>query len=283
PGRSSYVHSLVHAYGLDRALHILPAIPASDAQLRQFHRDDYVAFTQYRRDVERFNLSNDCPVFAGMEAYVRWVAGSTILAARHLLYSDFDVVINWDGGRHHSKAAEASGFCYVNDIVLGINELLTHHDRVLYVDLDIHHGDGVEAAYRQSDRVMTVSFHRYDGQFFPKTGHTAEHGVGRGAGFALNVPLRSGLRGEALVPFYTTVMDEVLAAFRPGAIVIQCGADGMAGDPLGGKWNLDMISYTKCVMHLVNQNRPALVLGGGGYSRTICARTWTFLTAAILD
>ena len=102
-----------------------------------------------------------------------------------------DVAVNWAGGLHHAKKSEASGFCYVNDIVLAILELLKHHQRVLYIDVDIHHGDGVEEAFYTTDRVMTVSFHKY-GEYFPGTGDLKDIGAAAGKYYSLNYPLRDG-------------------------------------------------------------------------------------------
>lgn len=103
-----------------------------------------------------------------------------------------DIAINWAGGLHHAKKSEASGFCYVNDIVLGILELLRYYARVLYIDIDVHHGDGVEEAFYTTDRVMTVSFHKY-GEFFPGTGELKDVGVQKGKYYSVNVPLRDGI------------------------------------------------------------------------------------------
>jgi hypothetical protein len=106
------------------------------------------------------------------------------------------VAINWAGGLHHAKKFEASGFCYINDIVLGILELLKYHPRVLYLDIDIHHGDGVEEAFYTTDRVMTVSFHKYGDYFFPGTGDVKDVGVKGGKYYSVNVPLKDGINDE---------------------------------------------------------------------------------------
>ena len=103
-----------------------------------------------------------------------------------------DIAINWAGGLHHAKKAEAQGFCYINDLVLAILELLKYHARVVYIDIDIHHGDGVEEAFYTTDRVMTVSFHKF-GEYFPGTGDIADVGYGKGKYYSLNVPLKDGI------------------------------------------------------------------------------------------
>jgi histone deacetylase 1/2 len=141
----------------------------------------------------KFNVGeNDCPCFPGLYEFSQISAGGSLDAAIKLNHKSADICINWAGGLHHAKKMEASGFCYVNDIVLAILELLKYHNRVLYIDIDVHHGDGVEEAFYCTNRVMTVSFHRY-GDFFPGTGDVKDIGHGEGQYYALNVPLNSGI------------------------------------------------------------------------------------------
>lgn len=120
---------------------------------------------------QRFNVGEmtDCPVFDGLYEFCQAYTGASLDGAVRLNHGAADICINWAGGLHHAKKGEASGFCYVNDIVLSILELLKYHARVLYIDIDIHHGDGVEEAFYVTDRVMTCSFHKF-GDFFPGTG-----------------------------------------------------------------------------------------------------------------
>ena len=116
-------------------------------------------------------------------------------AATSIASGASDIAINWAGGLHHAKKREASGFCYINDIVLAILELLRTYPRVLYIDIDCHHGDGVEEAFYTTDRVLTCSFHKF-GEYFPGTGHVDDYGRDKGLGYAVNVPLRDGLTDE---------------------------------------------------------------------------------------
>jgi len=195
-----------------------------------------------------------------------------------------DIAINWAGGLHHAKKAEASGFCYINgassstlycslpcavadptsraraDIVLGILELLRYHPRVLYVDIDVHHGDGVEEAFYTTDRVMTCSFHKY-GEFFPGTGDLKDIGYNKGRNYSVNVPLRDGINDDnyrsvfepvrparpALAPApqlhleltllscsrRRQVISQIMEWYQPSAVVLQCGGDSLSGDRLG--------------------------------------------------
>ena len=135
-------------------------------------------------------------------------------------------------GLHHAKKGEASGFCYINDCVLCILELLKKHPRVLYIDIDIHHGDGVEEAFYTSNRVMTCSFHKY-GDYFPGTGDVSDLGYGKGKGYAINFPLHDGMDDESFVSIFRPVISGIMENFKPGAVCLQCGADSLAGDRLG--------------------------------------------------
>jgi histone deacetylase 1/2 len=116
-----------------------------------------------------------------------------------------DVCINWAGGLHHAKRKEPSGFCYINDIVLAIQELLRYHNRVLYIDIDVHHGDGVEEAFYNTNRVMTLSFHKY-GKFFPGTGAITDIGVESGMYHSLNIPLKSGMTDQAFESLFKPIV-----------------------------------------------------------------------------
>ncbi|KIH58598.1 histone deacetylase family protein [Ancylostoma duodenale] len=192
-----------------------------------------------------------------------------------------DIAINWMGGLHHAKKSEASGFCYTNDIVLGILELLKYHKRVLYVDIDVHHGDGVEEAFYTTDRVMTVSFHKY-GDFFPGTGDLKDIGAGKGRLYSLNVPLKDGITDDAYQSIFKPVMTKVMERFQPCAVVLQCGADSLNGDRLG-PFNLTLRGHGECVKFFRAQNIPLMMVGGGGYTPRNVARCWTYETTLAVD
>ncbi|KAI9520765.1 hypothetical protein NQZ68_013170 [Dissostichus eleginoides] len=200
-------------------------------------------------------------------------------------FSDYrqqtDIAINWAGGLHHAKKSEASGFCYVNDIVLAILELLKYHQRVLYIDIDIHHGDGVEEAFYTTDRVMTVSFHKY-GEYFPGTGDLRDIGAGKGEYYAVNYPLTDGIDDESYEAIFKPIMAKVMEMYQPSAVVLQCGADSLSGDRLGC-FNLTIKGHAKCVEYMKSFNLPLLMLGGGGYTIRNVARCWTYETAVALD
>jgi len=185
--------------------------------------------------------------------------------------------VNWAGGLHHAKKAEASGFCYVNDIVLAILELLKFHRRVLYIDIDVHHGDGVEEAFFTTNRVMTVSFHKY-GDFFPGTGHITDIGAGEGKHYAVNVPLSDGIDDATFRDLFQCIIKRVMEVYQPEVVVLQCGADSLAGDRLGC-FNLSVKGHADCLRFLRSFNIPMMLLGGGGYTIRNVARCWCYETA----
>ena len=169
PHRVRLTHQLIVEYGLYKHLNVFRPKPASRSDCTAFHSDEYVRFLsditpEHARNelqlLERFNLGADCPVFDGMFEYCQTYTGGSIAGAARINQQSSDIVLNWSGGMHHAKKMEASGFCYINDIVLAILELLKVHARVLYIDIDIHHGDGVEEAFYLTNRVMTLSFHQ---------------------------------------------------------------------------------------------------------------------------
>ena len=227
------------------------------------------------------NVGEDCPVFRGLFDFCQISAGGSVAGAMKLNRGDCDVAINWSGGLHHAKKGEASGFCYVNDIVLGILELLKVHERVLYIDIDIHHGDGVEEAFYTTPRVMTFSLHKYGDFFFPGTGGVADTGAGLGEYHAVNFPLRDGITDVLYEAIFRPVVAAIMETYRPGAVLIQCGADSLAGDRLGS-FNLTLTGHGRCVEYVRSFGLPTLVVGGGGYTPRNVARCWTNETAVCL-
>lgn len=166
------------------------------------------------------------------------------------------------------------------DIVLGILELLRYKQRVLYIDIDVHHGDGVEEAFYTTDRVMTVSFHKY-GEYFPGTGELRDIGVGQGKNYSVNFPLRDGIDDKSYKSIFEPVIKSVMEYYRPEAIVLQCGGDSLSGDRLGC-FNLSMAGHANCINFVKSFDLPVLVLGGGGYTMRNVARTWAYETGLLV-
>jgi histone deacetylase 1/2 len=163
-------------------------------------------------------------------------------------------------------------------------ELLKYHPRVMYIDIDIHHGDGVEEAFYDSDRVLTVSFHKFGNDFFPGTGHVFDIGTDLGRYYAVNVPLRDGMTDDAYFSIFKPIIRQLMDWFRPSAVLLQCGADSLVGDRLGF-FNLSTYGHGECVRFVKEccAGRPLLVCGGGGYTKTSVARCWAYETAVLLD
>ena len=161
----------------------------------------------------------------------------------------------------------------------------------MYIDIDIHHGDGVEEAFYLTNRVMTVSFHKY-GNYFPGTGNVSDVGLEKGKNYAVNVPLKDGMTDEAYKYIFEPVVKKCVEVFQPGAIVLQCGADSVTGDRLGC-FNMSLHGHANCVDFVRNLRIPLLVLGGGGcvmrgcvrrsYTIKNVSRTWAFETSVLLN
>ncbi|KNG48966.1 histone deacetylase rpd3 [Stemphylium lycopersici] len=290
PHRIRMAHSLIMNYGLYTKMEIYRAKPASKYEMTQFHTDEYIEFLhkvtpdnmeQFTREQSKYNVGDDCPVFDGLFEFCGISAGGTMEGAARLNRGKCDVAVNWAGGLHHAKKSEASGFCYVNDIVLGIIELLRYKQRVLYIDIDVHHGDGVEEAFYTTDRVMTVSFHKY-GEYFPGTGELRDIGVGSGKNYSVNFPLRDGITDETYRNIFEPVIQAVMTYYGPEAIVLQCGGDSLSGDRLGC-FNLSMDGHANCVKYVKSFGVPVIVLGGGGYTMRNVARTWAYETGELVS
>ena len=230
-----------------------------------------------------FGFGDDCPAFDGLYQYCTLYTGASLDAARKLTSNQAQIAVNWSGGLHHAKKSAASGFCYVNDIVVAILQLLLHHPRVLYIDIDVHHGDGVEQAFWSTDRVMTLSFHKYDKDgFFPGTGPLDSTGPNDlscpGAHHSLNVPLNDGVEDHQYIQLFKDVVGPCVETYRPTAIVLQCGADSLGGDRLGC-FNLNIKAHGACVEYTKSFKLPLLILGGGGYTPRNVSRLWAHETS----
>eukprot|EP00072_Mus_musculus_P063757 XP_011245972.1 PREDICTED: histone deacetylase 8 isoform X2 [Mus musculus] len=289
PKRASMVHSLIEAYALHKQMRIVKPKVASMEEMATFHTDAYLQHLQKvsqegdedHPDSIEYGLGYDCPATEGIFDYAAAIGGGTITAAQCLIDGKCKVAINWSGGWHHAKKDEASGFCYLNDAVLGILRLRRKFDRILYVDLDLHHGDGVEDAFSFTSKVMTVSLHKFSPGFFPGTGDMSDVGLGKGRYYSVNVPIQDGIQDEKYYHICESVLKEVYQAFNPKAVVLQLGADTIAGDPMCS-FNMTPVGIGKCLKYVLQWQLATLILGGGGYNLANTARCWTYLTGVIL-
>ncbi|KAJ1633274.1 hypothetical protein T492DRAFT_982542 [Pavlovales sp. CCMP2436] len=289
PERALMVMSLLRALEIIPLLAICePAPRASADDLCRYHSAEYVELLRLEdgEDEEvlaRHGLSYDAPLFPGVWEYSTTVAGGSLRAAELLATGACDVAIHWQGGRHHATSDRAGGFCYVNDIVLAALRLVRAFRTVVVIDLDVHHGNGTEEAFAHSANVLNVSLHLHAPGFYPGTGALADCGSGRGTGTTVNVPLRPGLSPAAFARVFAEVaaLTHRWVGEQHCGVVVQCGADGLRGDPRGGL-NLDPASLAAAVGTVLGWGLPTLLLGGGGYVETNVARAWALCTATAL-
>lgn len=290
PFRLMLTDHLVSSYGLHKVMDLYETRVATSEEIAEFHTQDYIDFLHKvtpenlskmpRGTLEKFNIGDDCPIFQNLFNYCKLYAGASLDAARKLINDQSDIAINWSGGLHHAKKSNPSGFCYVNDIVLAILNLLRYHPRVLYIDIDLHHGDGVQEAFYTTDRVYTVSFHKYNGEFFPGTGNHDEVGCAKGKHFAMNVPLQDGIDDDSYINLFKSIMDPLITSYKPTVIIQQCGADSLGHDRIGC-FNLTIKGHGECVKFIRSFGIPMLVVGGGGYTPRNVSRLWAYETGVL--
>ncbi len=215
----------------------------------------------------------ETPLFRGMYDYAMLACGGSLLGARLILSGSAEVVFNPSGGYHHAHAELAEGFCYINDVALACQTLAEAGKRVLYLDVDVHHGDGVQQFFYQRRDVLTLSIHESGRTLFPFTGFEHELGEGDGRGYCINVPLPAGTYDDAYLKVYYAVVAPVLQQFDPDVIVLELGMDALANDPLA-HLKLTNNTFAEIVSHLLMTNKPILAAGGGGYQIERTARGW---------
>jgi acetoin utilization protein AcuC len=281
---------------LARSLSVLDGVPlvapepATDEELRTVHSDEYlVAVKQAPRGRRGHGLGTpDNPIFPRMHEASALVAGASLRAADEILSGRAARAVNIAGGLHHAMRNYASGFCIYNDCALAIRRLLDGGvSRVAYVDIDVHHGDGVEAAFVDDPRVLTISLHQHPATLFPGTGYSADIGAPGAEGSAVNVPLPPGTGDDGWLRAFHAVVPALLRAFRPEVLVTQHGADTHAEDPLA---NLALSvdgqrAAHRALAELADTTAGGrwLALGGGGYSLyRVVPRSWTHLLATVL-
>ncbi|WP_329119242.1 acetoin utilization protein AcuC [Streptomyces sp. NBC_01353] len=291
PVRLALTMGLVRAYGLDRAMDVVAAKPAGDSTLRLVHREDYVAAVRAASENPRaadqsYGLGTvDDPAFAGMHEASALIAGQSVGAAEAVWRGEAAHAVNFAGGLHHAMPGGASGFCIYNDASLAIARLLElGAERVAYVDVDVHHGDGVQAAFWEDPRVLTISLHEHPRTLFPQTGWPEETGAaGAGEGSAVNVALPAGTGDAGWLRAFHAVVPELLADFRPQVLVTQHGADTHFEDPLAHlAVSLDAQRAVQVACHeLAHAHVDGgkwVALGGGGYAVVdVVPRSWTHL------
>jgi acetoin utilization protein AcuC len=222
----------------------------------------------------------DNPIFPGLWEAAQLAAGGSLLAARLVADGEVTRAFHFAGGLHHAMADRASGFCYINDVVLAIMALRQRGLRVAYVDIDAHHGDGVQWAFYEDPTVLTISTHERGDRLFPGTGFVTELGKGAGVGYSVNLPLQPYTEDEAYEPAFEAVVPPLLGAFAPDVLVLQLGIDSHHSDPLT-HLSFTVQGFTRVVRRLLGLVPRVVALGGGGYDLPNVARAWTAAWAAM--
>jgi len=255
-------------------------VPAERLVLKKFHSARYLhalkTASKGRWDIEALDMgigTLDCPVFSGMYEYAVLAAGGTLTAAKLILSGSAEVAFNPSGGFHHAGPEKASGFCYINDVALACMVFSEEGRRVLYLDVDVHHGDGVAYGFYDRRDVMTISFHESPKTLFPGTGFEDEIGEGQGKGYCVNVPLPVGTYDEVYLKAFEAIALPLIGAYNPDVIVFELGADALAGDPLAHLYLTNNV-YVEIIKHLLSFSKPILATGGGGYNVSNTVRAW---------
>ncbi len=248
--------------------------------LEKFHTSRYLDALQSAAkgilSVELLQMgigTSDCPVFNDIYDYSALACGATLTAANLILTGEADLAFNPSGGYHHAGPELAEGFCYINDVALAYLILAQAGKRVFYLDIDVHHGDGIANAFYDRADVMTVSFHESGRMLFPGTGFENEIGTDEGKGYCVNVPLPIGTYDQIYMEAFRAIPILLLNVYDPDVIVFELGADALAGDPLA-HLRLTNNTYAEIIYHLLSLNRPILMTGGGGYNISKTIRAW---------
>ncbi|HEX2205355.1 MAG TPA: acetoin utilization protein AcuC [Longimicrobium sp.] len=297
PKRLELTVSLIEALGLvDGERHrIVPPRPATDAELLRVHSAEYLEAVK-RLSAPGADLSeawrwglgtDDTPVFPGMHEVTALVAGGSIRAAEMVMSGEVTRAFNVCGGLHHAHRDRASGFCVYSDLAAAIAWIREHHGaRVMYVDYDAHHGDGVQGIFYEDPDVLTLSVHESGRYLFPGTGFVDELGEGDGYGYSLNLPLEPFTEDGSWISLYEKLLPEVAEAFRPDVIVLQNGCDGHAWDPLthlraSTRLYEETVRITCEVADRLCGGR-VVATGGGGYAVwKVVPRAWTLVWAGL--
>ena len=294
PIRVELTMELARAFGVLDAEGVLvsPPDPATDAELELVHDPVYIGAVKQAGATgslpaaARFGLGTpDDPIFPGMHEASALIAGATLAAARAVLAGTAEHGISIGGGLHHAMRGHASGFCVYNDPAIAIAWLLDQGvERIGYVDIDVHHGDGVQAAFYDDPRVLTISLHESPATLFPGTGRPSETGGPDAAGSAVNVALPAGTSDPGWLRAFHAVVPPLLREFRPQVLVSQHGCDTHWSDPLANlELTIDAQRTAHAAIHALAHETAGgrwLVTGGGGYSLVqVVPRTWTHLVA----
>ncbi|WP_280384547.1 acetoin utilization protein AcuC [Nocardia wallacei] len=299
PARLRFTMALARGLGLLEGVETLAPGPAGDADLLRIHTPAYVDAVRRAEPplpgaslpaAPPFGLgSADNPIFPQMHEAASVIVGGTLAAAGEIAAGRTRRAVSIGGGMHHAMPAAAAGFCVYNDVAVAISWLLDNgFDRIAYVDVDVHHGDGVQRAFYGDPRVLTVSIHQHPATLWPNTGWPEEIGSGAAEGTALNLAVLPGTRDAQWLRGFHAVVPGALAAFRPQILISQCGVDTHREDPLAdlGLTVDGQRAAFAAMRELADRYAEGrwLAVGGGGYGLVrVVPRAWTHLLAIALD
>ncbi len=291
---------LMRRHGLFAPGDLLPSAPATHSDLALAHTPDYVAVVEAlsadrptaaaKAQAWRFGLgSADNPFAPGLHHAAASIAGATLACARAVARGEARAAFNPAGGLHHAMAARASGFCVYSDLVMAIRAAQRLGlEKVLYVDFDVHAGDGVANAFAADPSVLTLSFHQSPDTLFPGTGYAHERGVGAGVGTTVNVPLAPYTSDPSWLHCVRSVFPAVARAFRPDLIVSQHGCDPHFTDPLASLQvtTQAMAEAARLTRELADELCAGrwVATGGGGYQPySVIPRAWSWVWCVLAD
>lgn len=290
PERLQRTYHLLKAYGtFDLSnMELVAPTPPTEEELHLFHTLDYVqavrALSEGRRDITpgRYNFGpGDNPVFRGMYDSEGLKVGSALQAARMIHEGRTPIAFSYSGGLHHGGPDFASGFCVFNDVAVALSWLVERGRRPIYIDIDVHHGDGVQDAFYDSGQVMTVSLHQDPRTLFPGTGFVHELGEGPGEGCSVNLPLPPWTDDETYLDAFFRLVPPLLDRFQPDILATQLGVDTHVRDPLA-QLALTTHGLEQLFEYFASVDLPWLAFGGGGYNLDVVPRSWTLAVGAML-
>ncbi len=280
--RAGKVHEIVSSMGMlsGQGRRLVGPEPADRSVIEKFHSRRYIdalsraAKGEFQVDFLHMGIGTpDCPVFGDMYDYSVLATGATLKGVELILSGDVTAAYNPSGGLHHAMAEKAAGFCYINDVAIACKVFAESGRRVLYLDIDVHHGDGVAYGFYDSSDVLAISYHESGKTLFPGTGFPEEIGEGEGKGYCVNVPLPEGTYDDAYMKAFRAITPPLIKAYNPDVIVFELGADTLSGDPLA-HLQLTNNTYADIINCLLAYDKPILMTGGGGYNIENTVRAW---------
>jgi acetoin utilization protein AcuC len=292
PIRLKLTYELSHAKGLidDQNITVIPPRVATEEEVRLFHTEEYVDLVK-RKSKEGHGLLDlgDTPAFKGVYEASAMTVGATLEAVDAVMKGQAEHGMNISGGLHHAHEGRASGFCVFNDPAAAIAYLKKKHhlERIMYFDMDAHHGDGVMYGFYADAGVLDVDLHEDGRYLFPGTGFTFETGEKGAEGLKINIPVPPGTGDDPYLTGFREIVPPLVRAYKPEFIIVQCGADSHADDMLAHlrlttRTYEEIITTLHGLAHEVASGRIVAV-GGGGYNSANVARCWTLIAASLLE